>query len=120
MTLGGKFLNLKVPIAVQDFDITGTLRIDGHLFRDFSSSHFLSYAFVSPPAIEVAIKPIYAIDLMDIPFINEWIVESLRGAVKNTMVLPRMIDIPLGKSQTGKFLSFLRNCSSKSLNWANL
>jgi Ca2+-dependent lipid-binding protein len=56
--------------------------------------HTLTYAFIHPPIIQLSIKPLKAIDIMEIPFLKESIEESLRYMVSTTLVLPEQIVIP--------------------------
>eukprot|EP01114_Cavostelium_apophysatum_P014088 TRINITY_DN3561_c0_g1_i4.p1 TRINITY_DN3561_c0_g1~~TRINITY_DN3561_c0_g1_i4.p1 ORF type:complete len:906 (-),score=199.34 TRINITY_DN3561_c0_g1_i4:21-2738(-) len=94
VALGGRHVNVKVPILIQDWNIKGRMRFDMDFFAKSPYLNNLTIAFVDPPHIDLSIKPMKTFDIMDMPILKQWVEESIKLLVRSTMVVPAQISLP--------------------------
>jgi len=91
--LGTTHLQISIPFSVQDLHITARVRVDLTFFPKSPYLHTLSYCFTEAPLLEFSIRPLKLFDLMELPYLNDWIEKSVKNLVMETMVKPEMISI---------------------------
>eukprot|EP01119_Soliformovum_irregulare_P016501 TRINITY_DN4781_c0_g1_i1.p1 TRINITY_DN4781_c0_g1~~TRINITY_DN4781_c0_g1_i1.p1 ORF type:complete len:664 (-),score=154.20 TRINITY_DN4781_c0_g1_i1:7-1998(-) len=94
VALGGKIVNVKVPILIQDVRVRGKMRIELSLMPNSPYVHTLSYSFVELPEISLSIKPLKLLDIMDLPLIQQFMLQSIQELVRTSMVLPQQVSVP--------------------------
>eukprot|EP01117_Protostelium_nocturnum_P008876 TRINITY_DN3182_c0_g2_i1.p1 TRINITY_DN3182_c0_g2~~TRINITY_DN3182_c0_g2_i1.p1 ORF type:complete len:792 (+),score=273.57 TRINITY_DN3182_c0_g2_i1:130-2505(+) len=102
--LGGKFVNLRLPISIQDFNLSGRLRLDLSFFAKSPYLHTYKYSFLQLPSLTCSIKPMRGVNVLDFPFVESWIFDSMSYVIKTTCVLPSQISVPfhLGFTAAGE------------------
>lgn len=70
------------------------MRVEFVFFDHSPYLYTLRYSFIENPFIDLSIKALGGLDLMEIPLLKEWIENSLRSLVFNTLVLPQQVSIP--------------------------
>ncbi|PRP77544.1 hypothetical protein PROFUN_14228 [Planoprotostelium fungivorum] len=93
VTLGGKFLNLRLPISITDLKLSGRLRMDLTFLSRPPYLHTYKCSFLKLPEFQVQIKPMRGVNVLDFPFVEDWIYRTLEHLITTTMVLPNQITI---------------------------
>jgi Ca2+-dependent lipid-binding protein len=67
------------------------MRVDMTFFPRSPYLHTFFYCFLEPPSINLSLRIFNSVDLMELPYINDWFETSLKNLVISTMVKPEML-----------------------------
>jgi Ca2+-dependent lipid-binding protein len=95
--MGGKFLNLDLPIEVTDIDVSGRvstiyiyiLICKIHVRLDlFDQMPFVSQvvAEFNNTKVDLSIKPLQVFDIMDLPFLRDWLCRTVENTLQSSPI----------------------------------
>eukprot|EP01108_Squamamoeba_japonica_P001784 TRINITY_DN178_c0_g2_i1.p1 TRINITY_DN178_c0_g2~~TRINITY_DN178_c0_g2_i1.p1 ORF type:complete len:488 (-),score=290.63 TRINITY_DN178_c0_g2_i1:22-1485(-) len=97
VSIGGKGLSFKIPIAVKDLVIDGRVRLTLTMAKEPPLYKTLLVSFKAPPTIAIGLKPLKAFDLDKVPGLGQFIRDSIVAAVGTMMVYPQQLPVELGE-----------------------
>lgn len=113
--IGTSTINFLLPIVIENFEIKGKMRFDLTFFPKSPFLHTLSYSFVELPFFDLSIKLYNLLELTYIPYLKEWIYNSLKVIIFIIILFKIILEINFVKfGTTRKSYSF----TSKNL-WNN-
>ena len=102
--LTAKSLILALPVVLDNITVDGTLRME---LRDMGGTipcfRAIAISFLAAPRIDFDILPGRDFDLAHLPIIHEAISSVLEGQLRNTVVSPNVLHLPLDDLMPGVF-----------------
>jgi len=90
-----KALKMNLPLVISNIELQGRMRLDMWFVDEAYLIRYVKAAFKTMPMIGMSIKPLKAIDIMDFPFIQEWLTDTIEMALRGIMVLPRYFELDI-------------------------
>ena len=87
-----------LPLAIKDFMIEGTMRIEFHIVPEFPHVRTAFVSFVEPkPLIAYDIHPLMAGNVMEIPVLADYLENKINEMIYGRVVYPAKVEINLMK-----------------------
>lgn len=98
--VGKGILGVDVPVMLQEVLFYGKLRLQMELIPTPPFIGKIQISFLEVPKIDFILKPLKSFDLMDLPGLSNWISSTIDTALRENIVDPNIISIPLTNSYT--------------------
>ncbi|XP_011270372.1 DUF500 and SH3 domain-containing protein, variant [Capsaspora owczarzaki ATCC 30864] len=99
--LSAKMLRLKVPIAVSNLMLQGQLMLGLKFMSKSPLLEHITFSFLSQPEVDLSIRAMHNVDVMDMPFLSQWLEGSIDSAIASTMVLPNKLEFNINEMFNG-------------------
>jgi len=90
-----------IPILIEHIQLRGTLRFILLFENEMPFLCAFQMAFVKKPKFSISIRPVMAVDIMQLPILQEFLNEAFMEAMKTKMVLPNQLLVDLKMITTG-------------------
>lgn len=91
--LGKGFVGVDVPVMVKEISFFGKLRVQLELMNDMPLLKQVQISFLETPKIDFILRPLKAIDLMDLPGLSNWMMSMINDNIEAQLVNPNRITI---------------------------
>lgn len=98
----GTDLGISLPISVKNLAFKGLGRIIITITNNQFFMKEVEFCFLEEPYINFTLKPLKALDVMDLPGLSSWIKGVISSNLKNKLINPNSIKINLEKMVTDK------------------
>lgn len=86
-------VTVEIPIILNDFDVKGRMRCGFTFFPKPPFLHTLTAGFIEPPELHLSVRPLHTLDIIEIPFLDNWIQTAIKELLASTLVLPEKIEL---------------------------
>jgi len=96
--IGSGVVKSKLPVSVREIKVTAQMRFIVEFFPESPFIKTLDVAFRSVPSdwLSFGIKVMGALNVLSLPGINGWIMDSITAGVRSSMELPKTIHVKMG------------------------
>lgn len=96
--VGKGILAVDVPVMIKEVSFYGRIRVQLELAPSPPFLSKVQLSFLESPKIDFVLKPLKSLDVMDMPGLSSWLINTINGALSDVLVDPNIITIPLTRT----------------------
>lgn len=95
--VGKGIIGIDVPVMIEEMSVFCKARLQLELSPSLPFVSKVQFSLLELPKIDFILKPLKALDLMDLPGLSSWLTNTINEILQNKLVDPNMIEIPLSR-----------------------
>ncbi|KAI9203145.1 uncharacterized protein BJ171DRAFT_569132 [Polychytrium aggregatum] len=93
--MGRNIASAPIPVLVKDISFSGTMRCELTFYPVFPHIKQIDASFYKPPKIDFNLKPLSALNVMDVPGFKTHIISMVHASIKDMLIAPNKYTVDM-------------------------